>query len=459
MSLNLGFSYTLPSTGGGEGGSTYPKVDTYNNLPLASEHTDDIYVVRQTTGIWILGTQKVKGMYRSTGSAWDYLANDAELTSLTDGTITVVGSPILLEAGANMGIIADSANNKITLTSTSGNGGANGSNLYYTTTPSDVGGYYVISSNLPVAETELSTTVTNQELLVRTYLFPQEIATEIIDAGAWRFSTTAKVSSAVGVTQLKAEVFLRHTNGTETTLFSGYSAELNNTNYSVITTELLEQSVACSTTDRLGLRFYAKTTSNAPITINTVVGDGRASYFVTPLKLRHSQLRELNSDNNYLHVTSTEKTTWNNKVDSVAGKGLSTNDYTTAEQTKLSGIEASADNSKNKAMNILTAGAGATEYVLQRNVQTNILGTLPSGVNSTITLPTPVVGYENESVVHFNTGGVVPTLVYNGFTPKWQNNGYAGILLNANSHFTIVFEQVRINTSTWIVKASWGEHY
>lgn len=32
-----------------------------------------------------------------------------------------------------------------------------------------------------------------------------------------------------------------------------------------------------------------------------------------------------------------------NKVDKVAGKGLSTNDYTTAEQSKLSGIEASAD--------------------------------------------------------------------------------------------------------------------
>lgn len=37
------------------------------------------------------------------------------------------------------------------------------------------------------------------------------------------------------------------------------------------------------------------------------------------------------------------KTELNNKVDKVSGKGLSTNDYTTAEKNKLSGIEAGAD--------------------------------------------------------------------------------------------------------------------
>jgi hypothetical protein len=33
----------------------------------------------------------------------------------------------------------------------------------------------------------------------------------------------------------------------------------------------------------------------------------------------------------------------NNKVDQVVGKGLSTEDYTTAEKSKLSGIEANAN--------------------------------------------------------------------------------------------------------------------
>ncbi len=43
------------------------------------------------------------------------------------------------------------------------------------------------------------------------------------------------------------------------------------------------------------------------------------------------------------HITSAERTLWNtvsNKVDKVSGKGLSTNDYTTAEKSKLAGIAA-----------------------------------------------------------------------------------------------------------------------
>lgn len=46
------------------------------------------------------------------------------------------------------------------------------------------------------------------------------------------------------------------------------------------------------------------------------------------------------------HITSAERTLWNtvsNKVDKVTGKGLSTNDYTTAEKNKLNGIAACAE--------------------------------------------------------------------------------------------------------------------
>ena len=46
------------------------------------------------------------------------------------------------------------------------------------------------------------------------------------------------------------------------------------------------------------------------------------------------------------HITAAERTLWNtvsNKVDKVSGKGLSTEDYTTVEKSKLSGIEANAN--------------------------------------------------------------------------------------------------------------------
>lgn len=42
------------------------------------------------------------------------------------------------------------------------------------------------------------------------------------------------------------------------------------------------------------------------------------------------------------HITAAERTAWNNKVDKVSGKGLSTNDYTTAEKLKLESIESGA---------------------------------------------------------------------------------------------------------------------
>lgn len=56
-------------------------------------------------------------------------------------------------------------------------------------------------------------------------------------------------------------------------------------------------------------------------------------------------------------VSDTEKAAWNNKVDKVTGKGLSTEDYTTAEKTKLAGIAAGAQ------VNTVTSVAGKTGAV------------------------------------------------------------------------------------------------
>lgn len=47
--------------------------------------------------------------------------------------------------------------------------------------------------------------------------------------------------------------------------------------------------------------------------------------------------------NGLLYFWTQLKTKLSNKVDKETGKGLSTNDYTTAEKTKLSGIEAGAE--------------------------------------------------------------------------------------------------------------------
>lgn len=203
-------------------------------------------------------------------------------------------------------------------------GGGYAANIYFTVNNSDVSGYYKASYTLPSTETVLSSIINNQEILLRTYLYDTAIGVTLIDAGNWVASFTAKVSTNTGVTNLKAEVFLRAANGTETTLFSAYSPELNNTDYLVIKTETNQQSFSCNTTDRLGVRVYAKTTSNANVTVSSIVGNGRASYFNAPLKLRHNQLRDLNGDSNYLHITSAQNTTLNNQ------SGTNTGDETNA---------------------------------------------------------------------------------------------------------------------------------
>ena len=55
-------------------------------------------------------------------------------------------------------------------------------------------------------------------------------------------------------------------------------------------------------------------------------------------------------------VTTGEKYTWNNKVDKVTGKGLSTNDYTTAEKNKLNDIAENANNYSHPTYTAKTSG-------------------------------------------------------------------------------------------------------
>lgn len=51
-----------------------------------------------------------------------------------------------------------------------------------------------------------------------------------------------------------------------------------------------------------------------------------------------TKLSELTGDSTHRTVTDTEKSNWNNKVDKVVGKGLSTNDYDNTAKTKVDAI-------------------------------------------------------------------------------------------------------------------------
>lgn len=76
-------------------------------------------------------------------------------------------------------------------------------------------------------------------------------------------------------------------------------------------------------------------------------------HFGSIKKYNGSKWVSINGDAEQNEEIQQIKNTLNNKVDKVSGKQLSTNDYTTAEKQKLSGIAAQAN--KTTVENILTS--------------------------------------------------------------------------------------------------------
>lgn len=234
-------------------------------------------------------------------------------------------------------------------------------NLYFTNLDSDVSGYKKISYDNDVTEVELSATITNQEVLARTYLYDFPLATDTIDAGVWIANYRVKVSNAVQVTQLRMQVFVYHTNTTETNLWDDYSPEINNTDYVTVRSESNQPAFSVADTDRLGVRIYMKTTAPTAVTINTIIGDGDASYFTTPLRIRHNQLRDLNGDTAYQHIDATDRTNLDNFPTDVSD--LTDNSGLIGNATKIQGFDVTTTDPTDGK--ILVYRTATSEYVLE----------------------------------------------------------------------------------------------
>jgi hypothetical protein len=144
------------------------------------------------------------------------------------------------------------------------------------------------------------------EVVGESFLYESPLGITNVDAGTWNFSLYCKISTKAGTAQVKFEIFVRESGGTESILFSKYSNDLNNTDYQVIKADYTGPIYPVNTTDRMGVRFYFKSTAAAPVTLSYVYGGVNTSYLNTPLNIRHSQLRGLNDDTNYQHITSTQ---------------------------------------------------------------------------------------------------------------------------------------------------------
>lgn len=194
--------------------------------------------------------------------------------------------------------------------------GSNGNSprVFFTSIASDVATYKELSYAPEATTSYCSTSITNAEALCSTFLYPLGVGVESLDAGTWEFEFFAKVSGTAGSLTMKAEVFKRSAAGVETTLFSKYSDVINNTTYKFIPIQYTSVAIPVSSTDRIGVRVYGKNTIAAAITLSWAVGDGDASYFVTPLNMRHAQLRGKNDEAGFQHITEAAQTFSGNKT-------------------------------------------------------------------------------------------------------------------------------------------------
>lgn len=257
----------------------------------------------------------------------------ADVDYLTPTTASSTYEPLLPATPVDPTYKFLNGNKEWTPISVGGSGYAG--DLYFTTGLSDIPGYFDLSYVPEAAETILTGVVQNNEVLFRTYLYTDPLETTLIDSGTWSFVPWLRVSNATGITKVKSEPFVRHIDGSETTLFSTYSDEINNTVFLRLKHESIQPSFTVQPTDRLGIRVYGKTTSGAAITIYSVVGDGNSSYFTTPLRTRHNQLRDFNKDPEVQHMTSAEKIVLDNTSGTNTGDNATNTQYSGLETSKL----------------------------------------------------------------------------------------------------------------------------
>src|SRR5574344_269913 len=190
-------------------------------------------------------------------------------------------------------------------------GGASSvANIFLSNTASAVSGYKTLNYVADSTSTEMSVTVTNSaDVLSATYLYAAPLGVTVIDAGIWKSTFYMKCSTtSSGTNRLKLVCFVRHTDGTETDLFTKYTSSVNLTTYSTYYTETNHEQFTVLATDILGFRVYGNTTRNSSTIIYYQIGGTNASYINSPLTLRHTQLRDLNVDPTYQHITTAQVT-------------------------------------------------------------------------------------------------------------------------------------------------------
>lgn len=152
----------------------------------------------------------------------------------------------------------------------------------------------------------------------------------------------------------------------------GYIPPTTNTTYSVATTSAAGLMSATDKSKLDGIEAGAN---------KTIVDSALSSTSTNPVqnKVVNAAISNLNTLVGDTSVANQISTAIANKVDAVSGKGLSTNDYTTDEKAKLSGIATGAEVNQNAFTNVVV---GST--TIAASTKTDTL-TIEAGNNITIT--------------------------------------------------------------------------
>lgn len=184
--------------------------------------------------------------------------------------------------------------------------GGYGGNLYFLSEASTNAGYRRLSFDAGAVTTELSTNLTAGTTVLRSYLFDDPVGIGIIDAGMWTASFYARATQTGNPSvRLILTVFLYKPGGAVTNLFTATSDAILNAGFLTLKKETSQPLFVADPSWRLGATVSASTDKG--VTLVTGIGDGNGSYFTTPLRIRHSQLRGFNDDPAYQHVSSQEK--------------------------------------------------------------------------------------------------------------------------------------------------------
>lgn len=151
-----------------------------------------------------------------------------------------------------------------------------------------------------------------------------------------------------------------------------------------------------------------------------------------------------------LRVTAADTAAFAGKVDKVTGKGLSTEDYTAAEKTKLAGIAASATaNSSDAALRDRSTHTGAQAISTITDLQTTLDAKLAAS-NGTASGLTLNDGYTEEV---FAVTGTTPALSpTNGSIQTWTLSGNSTPTAGtwaAGQSITLMVDDGSAATITW----------